>query len=148
METSRRDFLRTALVGGLAAAAITLPALQARAQEPTTEGGYQYPKDPAHLNGLEQVHWPKLEIVGKPQAGETLRLMIQIGQTIHPMTPDHHIMWTEVWADDKRVARMDFDEPLWIKPVLTVMLVDLKPSTIKVRLRCNLHGLWENTIKV
>lgn len=148
MATSRREFLRATMVGGLAAAATTLPAWRALAQEPTAEGGYQYPKDPAHLSGLEQAHWPKLDIMGKPAAGEPFQLMIQIGHQIHPMTPDHYIMWAEVWADDKRLERVDFAEPIWVKPVLTVTLVDIKPATIKVRLRCNLHGLWENSIKI
>ena len=145
MATTRREFLRAGVVTGLAAA-VSIPALRALAQEPAAQE-YQHPADPAHLAALEMKHWPKLSIIGKPTTGQPFQLAIQIGQQIHPMTAQHHIEWVEVWAGDTRVERIDFAEPTWAQPVLTVTLVSKAPTELKVRLRCNLHGLWENTIK-
>jgi len=147
MATTRREFLRTSMVTGLTAAAASVPALAALAQEPAPPT-YQHPQDPANLTPLEMKHWPKLEIVGKVALGQPFGLAIQVGQQIHPMTAEHHIEWVEVWAGDARVERVDFSAPVWAQPVLTVTLVDNAPAELKVRLSCNLHGLWENTIAV
>ena len=145
--TTRREFLRAGVATGLAAAAALLPAGGALAQESPTEG-FQHPKDPAHLTPLETVHWPQLGVAGKVAAGQPFNLMIQVGRQTHPMTADHHIEWVEVWASGKRLERIDFSEPTWVKPVLTVSLVAAAPTVFSVRLSCNLHGLWENAIKV
>lgn len=148
MGTTRREFLRVSVVTGLAAAAATLPALSALAQEAAPPEEYQHPKDPAHLSGLELHHWPKLRVVGKRATGKPFQLAIQVGQQLHPMTAEHHIEWVEVWAGDTKVTRTEFAAPTWAQPVLNVTLVRNAPVELKVRLHCNLHGLWENTIKV
>jgi superoxide reductase len=145
MATTRREFLQAGMVAGLAAAA-TLPALKALAQTTPVVPTYQHAADPAHLTALETKHWPKLAIKGKLTTGQPYQLMIQIGQQIHPMTTAHHIEWVEVWSGDTKVARVDFAEPTLAQPVLTVNLVRNAPSELKVRMSCNLHGLWENTI--
>jgi superoxide reductase len=146
MATTRREFLRLGMASGLTAAAV-LSGGRLLAQE-AMDDGYQHPQDPAHLSALEMKHWPKLTVVGRATPGQPFDLSIQIGQEIHPMTPEHHIEWVEVWAGGKRLERMDFNEPTWVKPVLTVQLVANAPTEFTVRLRCNLHGLWENSIKV
>lgn len=130
------------MMTGLAAAAVSIPAARALAAQRTMEG-YQVPNDPKNLTTLEALHWPKLEI---RKTVEGSNLMIQIGQEIHPMTGAHYIEWAEVWAGDRKIEHVDFVAPTSVKPVLTVM-VTVRPGTeLKVRLRCNLHGLWENTI--
>jgi len=150
MATSRRDFLRASMVSGLAAAAAaTFPAWKALAQPAAPMAGeYQHAQDPAHLTPLEMSHWPKLSISKKTPMGQPFNLMIQIGNKLHPMTAEHHIEWVEVWAGDKRLLRTDFIEPTWTKPVLTVNLSAVEATQLKVRMRCNLHGLWENSIKL
>jgi desulfoferrodoxin-like iron-binding protein len=135
------------MVGGLAAAAVSLPALRALGAEPTKEG-YQVPKDPANLTPLEQVHWPKLSIREGRGGADYSRLMIQIGQEIHPMTAEHHIEWVEVWAGGKKLAHTDFAEPTAVKPVVSVAVVAPAGTELTVRTKCNLHGLWENMIKM
>ncbi len=144
MGTSRREFLRASVVSGLAAATMSLPAWRVLAQETPPE--FQHPKDPKHLTPLEAKHWPKLKISKKAPTGQPFDLMIQVGQEIHPMLPEHHIEWVEVYADNKKVERIEFSEPTWDKPVIAVRLVAKNPATLRVRLHCNLHGYWENTI--
>jgi desulfoferrodoxin-like iron-binding protein len=147
MAATRREFLRAGVVTGLATAAASLPAFAAMAPE-SGALAYQHPKDPAHLTPLEMKHWPQLRVVGKVADGQPFELAIQIGEQIHPMTTEHHIEWVEVWAGDTRVERLEFAEPTWAQPVLTVTLVRKAPVEWKVRLNCNLHGPWENTITV
>ena len=148
MATTRREFLRVGMVSGLAAAAASLPGMKALAAQKPSGQDYQHAADPAHLTPLEMAHWPKLSIAGKATAGQPFNLMLQIGNTLHPMTTAHHIEWVEVWADGKKVARTDFAEPTQLKPALTVTLVASASMTVTVRTNCNLHGLWENSIKV
>jgi superoxide reductase len=147
METTRREFLRVGLVSGLAAAAASLPALKALAREAAAEQ-YQQPKDPAHLTTLEALHWPKLTIRKSPVVGKPFELTVQIGQQVHPMLPDHHIEWVEVWAKRKQLERVEFGEPVWMQPIATLTLVAQAHTTLLVRTKCNIHGLWENSIKV
>ncbi len=142
MATTRREFLQAGVATGLAAAAASIPAVRAFA---APMGEYQHPMNPASLTPLEKVHWPKLEISGR--SGDNFNLMIQIGQEIHPMTDGHHIEWVEVWAENKKVERVEFAGPTGAKPVLNVALVAKPGTMLNVRLSCNLHGLWENSIK-
>jgi len=148
MATTRREFLRVGVVSGLAAVAVSLPALKALAGQKPSGQDYQHAADPAHLTPLEMAHWPKITVAGKVTAGQPFNLMLQIGNTLHPMTTAHHIEWVEVWANGKKVARTDLADPTQVKPALTVSVVVSPGTTLIVRTNCNLHGLWENSIKV
>jgi superoxide reductase len=165
MATTRREFIRNGLVTGLAAAAVAVPALKALAQEgPGPRPGlgpdkgmgpdmrrrreYQHPQDPMHLTALEAKHWPKLRLSNNMRGGQPVDLMIQIGQQMHPMTPDHHIEWVEVWANNRCIMHTDFNEPTWEQPVLNIRMTPQRADMLTVRISCNLHGLWENNIRL
>jgi desulfoferrodoxin-like iron-binding protein len=64
------------------------------------------------------------------------------------MTADHHIEWIEVWADGMCLQRIEFAQPTWSQPIAAVKLVAQKPTTVTVRILCNLHGFWENTVQL
>lgn len=146
MAATRREFLRLGVATGLATAAASLAGGRLLAAG-IVSGGYQRPQDPAHLSALEMVHWPKLAVAGRAAAGQAVSLSIQIGHKLHPMTVEHHIEWVEVWASGKRLERIEFDEVTAVEPALTVRLTLAEPTELTVRTRCNLHGLWENSIR-
>ncbi len=146
MATTRREFLRASMVTGLAAAAASLPAVRALAAEPMVEG-YQVPKDPANLTPLEMAHWPKLT-VREARDGGASRLMVQVGKEVHPMLPEHHIEWIEVWNGKTKLARTDLLEPTALKPIVSFSLTVPAGTELTVKINCNLHGLWGNTVKV
>jgi superoxide reductase len=152
MATSRREFLQTGITSGLVLAAASLPAWAGYGGSskprdiPATD--YQHPKNPSHLTGLEAAHWPLLRIDGTVTAGQPFNLMIQIGQVLHPMVPEHYIEWMEIWGDGNKLLRVSYDQPVWEVPVQTLRLVAIKSTVLSVRLLCSVHGPWENTINI
>lgn len=67
---------------------------------------------------------------------------IAVGSTPHPMTNEHYIEWIEIvngsWVNRYYLKPGDKPEAFFH--------VELKPGMV-VREYCNVHGLWENTIK-
>ncbi len=67
------------------------------------------------------------------QAGQ---LEVQVGSTMHPMTPEHFIMWIAV-AQGALTQRMALTPD---SPPAAVFTVGDGPVTVFAY--CNLHGLW------
>ena len=68
-------------------------------------------------------------------------LSVQVGDVLHPMTPEHYIAWILVEQGDKTqfVSLTPDDEP---KAIFTV---DPKQPAV-VYEYCNLHGLWKKEV--
>ncbi|PIR07327.1 MAG: desulfoferrodoxin [Candidatus Komeilibacteria bacterium CG11_big_fil_rev_8_21_14_0_20_36_20] len=68
-------------------------------------------------------------------------LQVQIGETIHPMEPEHYIEWIEIiTADGKRGKK-------FLKPGEKPEVEFHTRSHIKeLRTYCNIHGLWKITL--
>jgi superoxide reductase len=64
---------------------------------------------------------------------------IKVGETEHPMTPEHHIEWIEIITQDGRAGKrfLKTDE----KPAIDF---HTKEEILKARCYCNIHGLWES----
>lgn len=63
---------------------------------------------------------------------------VTVGETLHPMTEEHYIMWIYL-KTDKRVMRKDLtpnDEPKAVFALLD------DEQIIEAYAYCNLHGLW------
>ena len=63
---------------------------------------------------------------------------INVGSVAHPMIPEHYIQWIEIQTE-KGCSRKELSpgqEPKAFFPV--------KSEVVKVRIFCNLHGLWKN----
>jgi superoxide reductase len=105
-------------------------------------------KDPNNLTSLEQAHVPGINITGPVKAGEPFKVTVRIGEGhMHPSTHDHFIQWIELYNGDLQLAHVDLS-PATSKPEVTFTVVLDKPSMLKVRQNCNLHGTWENTKSV
>ena len=64
-------------------------------------------------------------------------ILVKVGETPHPMTPEHYISWIEV-INGSYVNRYH------LKPgeaPQAAFYVPLRPG-LKIRACCNLHGLW------
>ena len=66
-------------------------------------------------------------------------LKIQIGTTLHPMTPEHYIAFLYI-ETDKGGIRIDLKD----KPEAEICVCYCKP--IAVYAYCNLHGLWKTVL--
>jgi superoxide reductase len=62
---------------------------------------------------------------------------VSVGSTLHPMEPDHYIMWIELVADG--TAYREFLEP-GAEPVAEFCV---QATDVTVRELCNKHGLWK-----
>jgi len=68
------------------------------------------------------------------------RLHVQIGSTIHPMTPEHFIMWISVVQENMRQL-----VPLQPGPEqIADFTINDGPATVYEY--CNIHGLWKNEL--
>ena len=64
---------------------------------------------------------------------------VQVGETLHPMAPDHYILFVEVIAGN-RIQLQDFVEGD-TTPAAEFTVAAGTP--ISVRAYCNKHGLWQ-----
>jgi superoxide reductase len=83
-------------------------------------------------DGAVEKHVPFIKREGK-------KVTVQIGETIHPMTPEHYILFVELIVNGEQVLRHDFKEG--DKEPVAVFYVD-ENATIEAREYCNIHGLW------
>ena len=62
---------------------------------------------------------------------------VQVGEVIHPSTPEHHIEWIEIIADGKAYRQFlnSGDAP--------EAEIEIDAGQVTAREYCNLHGLWK-----
>ena len=69
-------------------------------------------------------------------------ITVNIGSIPHPMEEAHYIEWIEVVTSDDRSYRK------FLKPgILAQVKFDCVTDIILVRAYCNIHGLWETSLK-
>ena len=68
------------------------------------------------------------------------KLIVSVGEVIHPMEEKHYIMWIALVSDNK-VTRVD------LLPNETPEAVFDYVEKAEVYAYCNLHGLWKTTIE-
>lgn len=78
----------------------------------------------------QEKHVPVVEISGD-------NVLVNIGETEHPMTEEHYIEWVEI-ITTARVYRKTFTPGE--KPFAKFSIAE---EVVNVRAYCNVHGLWE-----
>jgi superoxide reductase len=150
-ESSRRDFVKvgmaTAASIGLIGALKTSKSWGQYGSEEKGDNPIHKIKDPGKLTPMEMKHSPKITVEGPVKAGEATKVTVAVGRTMHPMEEKHHIKWIELYEGDKKVARVDL-EPEVSMPLVTFMVVLSGPTTLRALEECNLHGVWEESLKV
>jgi superoxide reductase len=67
-------------------------------------------------------------------------ILVNVGQIIHPMDPDHRIEWIELIADGRVYKKfLNLDEN-------PEAIFNLVADKVEARAYCNIHGLWHNII--
>jgi len=142
----RREFLK-----GVGAVFLgqTLIAKSAQAQEKEIDWFKTINRaaDPDNLTVTEKKHAPVIGIPGYIKTNQVFFLTVEVGRTLHVMTPNHWIMWIEVYLGNSLVSRTEFS-PLSPQPSVTVPLSVGGPTTLKVMEQCNLHGIWESRVNI
>lgn len=142
----RRDFLKGAGAIFLGQALLH-EGIQAQEKETDWFKTINRVADPNNLTAVEKKHAPTIGIPGYIKANQVFFLTVEVGRTLHVMTPNHWIMWIEVYLGNSLISRTEFS-PLSPQPSVTVPLSVGEPAVLKVMERCNLHGIWENTANI
>jgi len=145
----RREIIRNSAL--LAGAAVTGSVL---AQTPG--GGERFGDSiipPSQEMGKEK-HVPIIDAPASVKAGEPFMVTITVGKVVpHPNTVEHHIKWVQLFVkedgakNDIDVSKGDFG-PTYANPAITVPVMLKKDSTLYALSYCNIHGVWDYTVKV
>ena len=105
-------------------------------------------------NEGREKHVPHIETASKVAAGESFEVKVIVGKEVpHPNTIEHHIKWIQLFAKEDggrpavHVATFDLG-PSYASPTITVPVKLNNTSTLFALEFCNLHGVWENSVKV
>ena len=67
-------------------------------------------------------------------------ILVNVGQIIHPVDPDHHIEWIELIADGRVYKKfLSLEEN-------PEAIFNLVADKVEARAYCNIHGLWHNVM--
>ncbi len=143
---NRRSFLgKGALgVGALALGATGLTEAAAPAATGDLFSQINHAKNPAKMTPLEKKHVPEITVPQKVKAGEPFEVRVKVN---HVMQKGHFIQWLEVYNGDLFLARVDLTA-VTTRPEATLTLTLEKSAELKFYEHCNLHGTWENSVRV
>jgi len=105
-------------------------------------------KDPKKPTKGELKHTPDIKL-GETDVKGYVTVEVTTGQQgiIHPSTEDHWIYKIELFADGKKVAHIDL-EPVISRGFLSAKVKKDGLKELRAVSSCNLHGDWENILKV
>ena len=114
-----------------------------------------YTKDDELESVLKEKHVPIIRFPEKVKANEEFEVTINVGEKVlHPNTIEHHIKWVQVFAiieerqfNPVHIATFDL-EPTVAEPKIKFKMKLDKSSTLIALEYCNLHGVWENSVKI
>ncbi len=134
----RRDFLRYAMVGGIAVPLSFAPGLLIGVQAKV----FNFAQDPDNLTDMERLHLPKITLPPVVEDGAQAPIQIEMD---HPMDDDHYI---------KHIQIIGFNDPVQTKGnfyfspvngeafIATQIRLNGGESTVWVIAECNQHGRW------
>lgn len=114
----------------------------------------------------KEKHVPVIEVPFKVKKEELFNVTVSVGKEIaHPNTTEHHIRWIEVYfAPDGekfpyQIGKFEFSahgesaqgpntSTVFTNPSITCSLKTDKPGVIFAASYCNIHGLWQNSLKI
>jgi desulfoferrodoxin-like iron-binding protein len=97
---------------------------------------------------LNKKHIPVVKVVKQckliPEG--CTEIPVRVGEILHPMTKDHHIMRIDVYLDKKFIARAMLT-PENVNPAVSIHL-HAEKGRISVVSLCNLHGAWLSEVEL
>ncbi|UCD55461.1 MAG: hypothetical protein JSV93_01290 [Candidatus Omnitrophota bacterium] len=106
------------------------------------ENAITTPKDANNLTELEKKHVPVVKVVKTcgliPEGCADVHA--RIGETLHPVLPEHYINHIDFYVDKKFIARAHLT-PEKLNPAAALHL-RVKSGKLSVIDLCNLHGAW------
>jgi superoxide reductase len=108
------------------------------------------PADWNNLPGMAKKHVPIIEAPAKVKANEPFAVKIKVGGidgVEHPNTLSHWINWVVLYAGDRWISRAAFAPEMTDGYVVTLNVTLSESATLRARIFCNLHGVWEGQAK-
>ncbi len=107
-------------------------------------------QDPSAPTDLEKKHLAVLDAPESVKAGEQFEVKVHVGKLLeHPNEPDHHIEEISLYKGyiflGSAVLTAVFGDPIVTFRVKLVPNIDDSEGLLRVFIRCNKHGVWENT---
>lgn len=104
-------------------------------------------------------HVPAIIAPEKIKSGESVEVKVHIGEEIaHPNTFEHSISWIKVFyhPDDSKfpieIGSYNFcahgENDIFTAPLIVTSFKPNKCGKICALSYCNIHGLWENSVKL
>jgi superoxide reductase len=87
-------------------------------------------------------HIPAVQVnhvCGLVPENDCIDLVVRVGETLHPMTPEHHIQFIDCYLDHVYAGRMLLTPAM--NPAVIFHLKD-KGAKVQIVEFCNLHGHW------
>ncbi|NIO45013.1 MAG: desulfoferrodoxin [Candidatus Aenigmarchaeota archaeon] len=106
-------------------------------------------------SALKEKHVPVIKVPERTEPGKDFEVIINVGENVpHPNTVEHHIKWIQVFAEVEdraynpvHVATFDLG-PTFAEPKVKFKMKLEKPAILIVLGYCNLHGIWESSVKI
>ncbi len=137
----RREFLRYAMVGGVAVPLTIGPGLLATAQA----NAFNFAADPDNLTEMERIHLPKITMPPVVEDGSQASIQIEMD---HPMDEDHYIRHIQIvgFNDPVQTKGTFYFSPLNGEAfIATQIRLNGGESTVWVVAECNQHGRWASS---
>ncbi len=90
-----------------------------------------------------QSHAPDLSLI----EGHNDHQLLEIDLSDHSETEDHHTSWIEVLLDETPAGWIKLDPELFGGRIQFSLPDLVIGDRVRVRARCNRHGVWENTLE-
>ena len=138
---NRREFLRYAMVSGVAVPLTIGPGLLATAQA----NAFNFAADPDNLTEMERIHLPKITMPPVVEDGSQAPIQIELD---HPMDEDHYIRHIQIvgFNDPVQTKGNFYFSPLNGEAfIATQIRLNGGESTVWVVAECNQHGRWASS---
>ena len=138
---NRREFLRYAMVSGVAVPLSIGPGLLATAQA----NAFNFAADPDNLTEMERIHLPKITMPPVVEDGSQAPIQIELD---HPMDEDHYIRHIQIvgFNDPVQTKGNFYFSPLNGEAfIATQIRLNGGESTVWVVAECNQHGRWASS---
>lgn len=104
------------------------------------------PKDWNNLTIMDKKHIPIITVPDSVKAGEPFEVQLRAGGIDgieHPNQLSHYITWIELYAEERYLGKVEFAPVVSNGNKVKLSILLEKPTTLRARAFCNLHGLWE-----
>jgi len=111
--------------------------------------GVNEPKNPAEPTDLEKKHTPVIEAPDTVEKDKPFEVTIEAGKLLaHPNEAGHFIEWIELYCGDTFLFHLGLAGTVAYPKVTVPISLMHAHGPLRARVKCNLHGLWENTREI